>query len=900
MNLSHLIWAILTVIIAIIISCLTFPFTDITDQKSHQFEQFEEEFQSKNDDKKLGHAADYIFTYFSGTIIKLVLIITISISLLATINLLTSKQSSTKQEKKLSIFIQIGISEHANKTCISAQHSLSQALNRKIKYAQNINPHYTAANYIRSAYAQMNILTLISIQNKHGLNSFMQKMYRFYHSYTWNVFMNVCGFIHIAFAFTESSMRMKPDKDCVDFFALCNLQFKPNMEIEEQHTLTQLRLITGFIMIFYCIDVIMRGILLSSYTAPWNVQNSKIDKIGCIFHVWIIAQFLIDNIVLELFMDFSLEFLLPTRAVLLVIRSPRLSKEVVDMFAAMYKARYAVFFFVNIVLISSIFSMILFGNTWEYEAQSIEDKQRRLLSDYQYHSRRLLGQTYDIRENSRHLLGEEGEDIDELVENALDDGIPGIPSNLFSDVIRSFITMFIMIISGENLVDLVYGTWNNPVFGKSGVFFYWWFIILFALFILTPIVVAAFCDAYEEKREAMICRRRAIFRTGVIASFVMIDRNGNGILTEREFIEFMHTVADMNDNELRKIFKRLDSNCSGTIDVTEFVNGVDIIFDTKLFERSPESKQNSNSTAYLWTILQTLCNFMRLTIIFAQIAILCMLSRGIYGANPMEKKDFEEKMTMSIKLDTILFAILLIHFIDVMLWVLCGGIIRYFYPTIYEKTAKDRQILNVADFMLVLFSFSSHLMVIVCYKTSIGGNNNDEHNYWYIPWHNFKYDDAVYDGANLVELNRIWMCLSIMRLFFVTEYSRKIIYTLIASMMKMMSLFTIMFSSLFAFGVIGVTLFRKKSDYNNEHTFDNLSSAFATFSQLQVGEAFYEILYQSIIWKKSWIPVLYFMIFHFVMAFLFADLFFGLLLEISHEFIDDQDDEDDEDETQDK
>ena len=73
--------------------------------------------------------------------------------------------------------------------------------------------------------------------------------------------------------------------------------------------------------------------------------------------------------------------------------------------------------------------------------------------------------------------------------------------------------------------------------------------------------------------------------------------------------------------------------------------------------------------------------------------------------------------------------------------------------------------------------------------------------------------------------------------------------------------------------------------------FEDLSAAFAAFSQLQVGEAFYEVLYASIVWKKAWIHVTYFLVFHFWMAFLFGDLFFGLLLEFSQDFYNDDDDD---------
>ena len=95
-----------------------------------------------------------------------------------------------------------------------------------------------------------------------------------------------------------------------------------------------------------------------------------------------------------------------------------------------------------------------------------------------------------------------------------------------------------------------------------------------------------------------------------------------------------------------------------------------------------------------------------------------------------------------------------------------------------------------------------------------------------------------------------------------------------------------------------MTLFRGRSDYNDVGVYDNLSCAFAGFSQTLVGEAFYELAYTSIIWKRSWAPVWYFLTFHFIIAFLLADLFFGMLLDGSKAadvMLEDYGDEDDQD-----
>lgn len=57
----------------------------------------------------------------------------------------------------------------------------------------------------------------------------------------------------------------------------------------------------------------------------------------------------------------------------------------------------------------------------------------------------------------------------------------------------------------------------------------------------------------------------------------------------------------------------------------------------------------------------------------------------------------------------------------------------------------------------------------------------------------------------------------------------------------------------------------------------------------------------SIQWNGTWKAAIYFIVFHFVMAFFYADLFFGLLLDISEEFMsDEQDDNDDDDDNQDE
>ena len=261
------------------------------------------------------------------------------------------------------------------------------------------------------------------------------------------------------------------------------------------------------------------------------------------------------------------------------------------------------------------------------------------------------------------------------------------------------------------------------------------------------------------------------------------------------------------------------------------------------------SFEDPNGTTTV-SVFEKVLDAIRFFTIMAQMFLMMLVSHSMIN----DFKSSEKTISTLSKIDLGLLAFVFLHLADVIINIVIQGPISYFQPTLYYRTRKAHcdEICNTVDFLIAIYSFTSWIMVVIVGKNLSQYNNNDNNDfqcleknysrYWYAPWNIFSGECAVKWDINFVDYHRIWLCLSILRIFLVVPFSRRVIYALGASFAKMTSLFSLMFAVLFAFGVIGVTFFRQASEYQDVHLFQDLSSAFAAFAQLQVGEAFFEVL----------------------------------------------------------
>jgi Ca2+/Na+ antiporter len=142
---------------------------------------------------------------------------------------------------------------------------------------------------------------------------------------------------------------------------------------------------------------------------------------------------------------------------------------------------------------------------------------------------------------------------------------------------------------------------------------------------------------------------------------------------------------------------------------------------------------------------------------------------------------------------------------------------------------------------------------------------------------------------------RAYPALILFRIFMLRDTSMQFAYMLSSGMATLGCLMIIMLCFFFIYGVIGVTLFKggyqidaQESDWVKNHAnFDDLPNAFITLTQLFLGEAYHEVMAGiRIAWQHNtdndhnWTANWFALTFFFVMAVLFNNLFFGLLLNI--------------------
>ena len=390
----------------------------------------------------------------------------------------------------------------------------------------------------------------------------------------------------------------------------------------------------------------------------------------------------------------------------------------------------------------------------------------------------------------------------------------------------------------------------------------------------------------------------------------------------------------MDNRQALALFRKLDHDKNRSVSIDEWILGIEAVYDSELF-RVPSHDEvyhvNEKIYAkhYYISFNRDLVQTIRLIVLLVEMMSLTMLSRGVSSESPSSKIRFDENRKQQAMLELMVFGCLLFYICDMFVHIavlFSGNLLAYFNPTLFvgsywakqvkphlspeyavrkmEREAQRDQVRHSLDFLLMIYCVFAHIIVMIA--GAINAGTNDSAPNWQrvlFPWHSFTMDETIVQQSfNITTYQRVWMSISIFRFLLILDLPRRIVFALIHSFRKMMPLFLLIFVFLYIFATIGVCMFRDNAIYQDKNIFADMGSAFTAFSQLQIGEAFFEILYESIVWRKAWrYGVIYNIVYHFVMVFFIGDLFFGLLLSViedlfSEEPCDDEDDDDDEEE----
>jgi Ca2+-binding EF-hand superfamily protein len=162
-------------------------------------------------------------------------------------------------------------------------------------------------------------------------------------------------------------------------------------------------------------------------------------------------------------------------------------------------------------------------------------------------------------------------------------------SNNFADVPSAFLETFIFLLTGENYPDMVYAgtdcsvnaTEMNTLEGgvvtggcvrwlQHPIFMFFSFL---GMFLVVGLVVAVFDTYYSARMERSETDARKARRMGIIAAFILLDKDQGGDLDKNELLDFLNNTCGLHVK-----FKMADDLCLSGSEfvelVEEYIHGI--------------------------------------------------------------------------------------------------------------------------------------------------------------------------------------------------------------------------------------------------------------------------------------------------------------------------------------
>jgi hypothetical protein len=496
----------------------------------------------------------------------------------------------------------------------------------------------------------------------------------------------------------------------------------------------------------------------------------------------------------------------------------------------------------------------------------------------------------------------------------------------FFTFIRSMITSFIFIISGENYGDIVYvSVRHSPYFAL-----YFIILTLFGSFIVVSLVVSEFQASYKEIHQAEKKRELFYKRTGFVAAFSLINLDDDNTVDKYEFESFIKYLKKVDDDEARELFRGLkdfednDEDGDGEISIDEFVESIERLYEqpttTDLFD-------DDSLTSWLRTAVVEKEGFDQgiLLIIVTELVLLMM-----YGTYPGE----QAVQTLDYMLGVIVF----LNALDV-------GVKLFVYGwNYYWHTSKTRVIpmislrealmkgVDVAQDTLDAykaqsmpsrgrgdalghdedamggqgFSAMSHAVTMhttrVNLDTLVPGHPRETDLFEELQREFAHRLDFCVVGASVVLLIlvrgysnegfaldqvsafRAVMILPLFRLFSLIKTTRSAVYTIFKVLPRFSSLTALLFILFYVFAVWATAHISDSLKFLPDNPylfrFGTFGDSMLTLFQLLVGEGWHDVMYAVMTVKDNYSWAYYFMGFVFLVTLIFANLFVGLVLSV--------------------
>ena len=643
-----------------------------------------------------------------------------------------------------------------------------------------------AAEWIKETNNGYDLFSKIHLKSKNHYDTFTEFIFNMYNSWIWNIIIHGVIIVHICLSFVES--RQARTKEVT---ILGNEKFFIGINPDYKVTIPEC-----ICLVMEMIDVVIRFIYISNIYN--HILTAHYERSYIVLYFCVIV-YLITDLVINYVTNKSIEYIVPVRPLLLIFMNVEFAKSFFNILGSIWNVLPILRVYFMVLLFFSISAQILYGD-FEYNKYLLKIETNKEEIDKEY--------------------------IEEYIEDM----------NNYWFILRSFITIFIFICSGENYTDVVY-----PGIRKHGLWNLFFVIpmLIFGVFIVTALFTSYFEDAFGDKEE--IRRKKLIWkkRSGIVAAFLLMDRNKNNSLSLQNMYSILYHLKDKNNINTEKtqyLLSKLDKDNTKTIDLYEFVIGIEEIMINSEYNNTNEI----NQIELIFT--SELFNRLRTIYIGVTLGILCFI-------NIMDDKT----------IDLLLNICLMVNFVDIITTIIIVNPLKYFMYAQYNSNKIVDEFIYRFEFIIVLIS-----MVLSVYA-----------------WIKFGFYYGKYNYM------RIFPMISLLRIFSLWKTSKNILFMIYIGVKSTVPLFVVVFYYFFLFGVIGVTLYKDLNwddgyfkDDTGRANYHNLSNAFICLIQGFLGEAFHELMFAIRDKKESWVHCWYIASYVFIMSLLFQNLFFGILLNI--------------------
>ncbi len=149
--------------------------------------------------------------------------------------------------------------------------------------------------------------------------------------------------------------------------------------------------------------------------------------------------------------------------------------------------------------------------------------------------------------------------------------------NSWKSFIRSFITAFIFISTGDNFVDNIYPVANfRPIWVA-----YFLFFTIFGTIFVMALVLSFFQDGFTDSLRKKLRKLKIKDRLCMIGTFILIDLDESGTIDRFEFKQFVQSVnSSIEEEDISKAFEKINSLQSsekenGVLNIKEFLIGIE-------------------------------------------------------------------------------------------------------------------------------------------------------------------------------------------------------------------------------------------------------------------------------------------------------------------------------------